>query len=115
MKKTLVYIATSDECERLYEWFGVNEEKMKNTEGNDANESNKMSEEENVVRRMEFLFCRIEETGHLNPHNINNLMDAVSNLGGDYGISNLKGPMEAYALYGSKCFFKMICLLMKMQ
>ncbi|KAJ8023918.1 hypothetical protein HOLleu_36492 [Holothuria leucospilota] len=100
MKKTLAYIVSPDECEKLRKCFGVTEQEMGRLETGDENKSKKLSDKQKTVKRMEWLLTIIEEKGHLNPYNINTLTDAVSTLGDEICISNLKGPMEGYSLYG---------------
>ncbi|KAJ8046564.1 hypothetical protein HOLleu_05269 [Holothuria leucospilota] len=97
MNRTLACLVSPEECEALRKYFGVTEEEMRRIEAGDEDEE--LSDKEKTVRKMECLLTVIEEKGHLNPYNVNKLTDAVSTLGDEICISDLKGPMEGYSLH----------------
>ncbi|KAJ8023841.1 Serine/threonine-protein kinase MRCK alpha [Holothuria leucospilota] len=99
MKRTFACLVSPQECEELRKYFGVTEEEMRRLGAGD--EEKKLSDKEKKVRKMECLLTVIEEKGHMNPFNVNILTDAVSTLGDEIRISDLKGPMEGYSLHSS--------------
>ncbi|KAJ8023730.1 hypothetical protein HOLleu_36252 [Holothuria leucospilota] len=110
MKKTLACLVSPEECEELRKYFGVIEEEIQRRLESTPDETRRSftflramsssGKRKNTAKRMECLLTIIEEKGHLSPYNISTVVDAVSTLGDDTRISNLKGPMEGYSLHG---------------
>ncbi|KAJ8023733.1 Netrin receptor UNC5B-b [Holothuria leucospilota] len=105
MKRTLAYLVSPKECEKLRKHFGVTEEEIRRLEAGD--EDKKLSDKLRTVRKMECLLTIIEEKGYLNPYNVDKLTGAVSKLGDKKRISDLKGPMEGYSLHSSNMHVSM--------
>ncbi|KAJ8019384.1 hypothetical protein HOLleu_42064 [Holothuria leucospilota] len=99
MKRTLAFVVSSKECEKLRKYFSVTEQEMRRLEA--ADKDKELSDKEKTVRKMECLLTVIEEKGQLNPHNIKILTVAVSKVGDKKRISDLKGPMDGYSLHSS--------------
>ncbi|KAJ8023734.1 hypothetical protein HOLleu_36260 [Holothuria leucospilota] len=97
MKRTLAYIVSPEEFEDLRKYFGVTGEEMRRLETGD--EDKKLSDKEHTVREMECLLTVIEEKGLLSTYNVDKLTDAVSTIGDEIRISDLKGPMEGYSIH----------------
>lgn len=104
MERTLAHIASPNDCEKLRKYFDVTEEELTRLEAGDADRSKKLSEKEKTIKRMEFLLTVIKEKGHLYCNNIDTLIDAVSKFGDEIRTSSVIGPLEGYALHGSKSY-----------
>ncbi|KAJ8025122.1 hypothetical protein HOLleu_35237 [Holothuria leucospilota] len=100
MKRTLAYLVSPEEFEELRKYFGVTEEIIqRRLEAGNEDKTKKLSDKQKTVRKMKCLLTVIEEKGHLNHYNVDELTDAVSTLGDEIRISDLNGPMEGYSLH----------------